>query len=743
MTPSLTPRRTRALSSLAVGALAAAGFAAAPAAAETATSAEDAAIGLSVLGTYASGVFDESAAEIVAFHAATQRVFTVNAEAGVVDVIDAADPSAPTKVGTLATAGVGDIVEGAVANSIAVREDGLLVVAVEHPDKVSAGWLAFYDATTLGSLGAVQVGSLPDMVTITPDGTWAVVANEGEPADDYTVDPEGSIGVVGLPAGLAAPAQAAVRIADFHAYEDGALPEGVRVFGEFPHGEDLPVSRNLEPEYVTTDGTTAWVSLQENNAIAVVDIASATITDILPLGTIDHSQAGSGFDPSDRDEEIAIQTVPTRGLLMPDSISTIEVDGETYLVTANEGDAREWGDYVEAARVKDLGEDGFPPLCEGVLTADQLEDEVLGRLEVSIASGLSEAGCIEQLHSFGTRSFTVLTTDGELVANSGDDFEQITAALIPEYFNSSNDETEFDSRSDAKGPEPEAITVGEVDGVPYVFVGAERVGGIFVYDLTDPSAPAFVTYLNNRDFEADPTTAQAGDLGPEGFAFVPAEDSPTGEAMLVVGNEVSGTTTLFEVASTALPFIDVSAEDMFADEIHWAYDAGITTGWQTPAGAEYRPLADINRDAMAAFLYRLAGPEDYTPPAASPFVDVSTSNQFYIEISWLAEQGISTGWPTAAGAEFRPLEPINRDAMAAFLYRLAAPEGFTAPALSPFEDVAPADRYYTEISWLAQEGISTGWQGNDGTALYRPLTPIARDAMAAFLYRFAQTELPA
>ena len=244
-------------------------------------SASDAAFSLRPVGTYSSGVFNESAAEIVAFHAATKRLFVVNAQAGAIDVLSTANPAAPIKVGTLEASSIAGIPDGAVANSIAVRPDGLLVVAVESPDKVSNGWLAFFNASTLAGIGSVQVGALPDMVTLTKDGTRAVVANEGEPADDYTVDPEGSIAVVDLPADLKAPAQSAVRIADFHAYEAGGtktLPDGVRIFGEFPHGEDLRVSRNLEPEYValSADGKTAWVTLQEANAFAVVDVAEAT-----------------------------------------------------------------------------------------------------------------------------------------------------------------------------------------------------------------------------------------------------------------------------------------------------------------------------------------------------------------------------------------------------------------------------------------------------------------------------------
>ena len=646
------------------------------------------------------------------------------------------------------------------ANSVTVRADGLLGVAVENPEKTEAGWVAFFDAATLAPLGAVGVGALPDMVTFTPDGTSALVANEGEPADDYSSDPEGSISVIALPATVAAPAASAVRTATFAAYEAGGtktLPDGVRIFGETPHGTDRPISRNLEPEYVTVaaDGATAWVSLQENNALAVLDIASAEVTDILPLGTVDHSVAGSGIDPSDRDGRIDIRTVPVHGLPMPDAIASYSAGGETFVVTANEGDAREWGGYVEAVRAKSLGKDGVPPVCADSPAKSLLGDADLGRLEVTIASGPNAAGtCYSQLHSFGTRSFSIYTADGERVFDSGQQLEEIIAEAVPEYFNSGHASSDFESRSDAKGPEPEGIALGAIEGRTYAFVGLERVGGIAVFDVTVPAEAAFVTYINNRDFSVsaedavadaiaagqDPVAAlaSAGDLGPEGLTFIPAEGSPTGGPALVVGNEVSGTTTLYSI-DVAVRFGDVPADNQFAREIGWLAEQGISTGWQVPgAPREFRPLAPVARDAMAAFLYRWAGSPEFTAPAVSPFTDVSVDNQFFTEIAWLESQGYSTGWTEADGsATFRPLEPIARDAMAAFLHRIAGAPEVDVPATPSFVDVAPGDAFATEIEWLAGTGIATGWEGNDGRDLYRPLAPVARDAMAAFLERFA------
>lgn len=532
--------------------------AAAPATPAISHSAPDAALELSVLGSYETGVFDESAAEIVAYY--DGRSYTVNAQKAVVDVVDVSDPSAPSLLYSIGGTGV--------ANSVAVRDDGLGVVALESETKTGAGALLFFDANAASAriLGSVEVGALPDMVTISDDGSYALVANEGEPSEDFDVDPEGSISVITLPDAVAAPAQDAVRTADFHDFEAGGLKTldpAVRIFGPTPES-DLPISRNLEPEYIAVSGGTAYAALQEANAVAVIDLATASVTEIWPLGYKDHSISGNGLDASDRDPEDAptVNIATHEGLhgaYMPDGISSYTVAGQTYLVTANEGDSREWGDFVDAARVKDLGEDGLAPVCETSALAGQTGDADLGRLNVITDLGLSDDGsCYEELYAFGGRSFSIWTTAGDLVFDSGDGFEQLTAESMPEFFNSNHSESNLEGRSDDKGPEPESVTIGEIDGATYAFVGFERVGGIAVYDVTDPEQSSFVTYLNNRDFsisveDADDPAAvlsAAGDLGPEGIAFVSAAESPTGEPMLAVGNEVSGTTGYYGITLT-------------------------------------------------------------------------------------------------------------------------------------------------------------------------------------------------
>ena len=517
---------------------------------------------ISVLGSYGAGAFDDSAAEIVAFHADSKRILTVNALSGKIDVLDAADPSTPTKVGEVSGG------ENTTINSVAVRADGLAVATVEPENKTDAGELIFFDAgaDTPGTvLGRVGVGALPDMVTITPEGDYALVANEGEPAEDYSVDPEGSVAVVKLPDALKAATQADVRTADFTAFEGTLADKGVHIYGQV--GASTTEAQNLEPEYIAVSGGKAYVTLQENNAVAVVDIATATVEDVWPLGYTDRREVP--MDISDKDDKIDLRTAPVKGILQPDSIAAYEVDGTTYLVTANEGDARDWDAYSEEKRIKKLGGKKAAPICEGYagMTAGEIEefqaDENAGRLKITTAFGLNEEkDCYEDLYTYGGRSFSIFTADGKRVFDSGAEFEELTAKLLPEHFNTNHTENEFESRSDDKGPEPEGVTVGEINGRTYAFIGFERLGGVMVYDITDPAKPTYTAYINNRDFsinmeeladESDDAVKagleKVGDLGAEGLTFVSEKDSPNGENLLIVGNEVSGTTTVFKVDS--------------------------------------------------------------------------------------------------------------------------------------------------------------------------------------------------
>lgn len=586
-----------------------------------------ASVKLNFLGRHSSGQFDESAAEIPAYHAGSQRLFVVNANKGALDILSLADPANPTLEDTLLT---DDLSAGSEVNSVAVRGD-LVAIAVQAGTKTDTGFLALYDANTLQRISFVPVGALPDMVAFTPDGHYVLTANEGEPNDDYSVDPEGSISVIDI-RDPADPVEARATFTAFNGQQADLKAAGVRIYGP-----NATVARDLEPEYIAIadDSATAWVTLQENNALARLDIASASVTDILPLGEKDLSLDGNGIDASDEDGAINIRTFDgVVGLYQPDAIHAYSAGGSTWLVTANEGDARAWGEdndaywgtegsgcagdpsqgFVEEFRVKHLvhasgfdrrcGDDLPPQLralgAGALLNPDTFaycgasagdpgecrDDEVLGRLNITWTEGyrtdangdpllFTAAGVqdnvngdrlmYDKLYAYGGRSFSIWSEDGELVFDSGDAIEQFLASDecklgtqrtldCKDYFNSGHDEgNAFDSRSDAKGPEPEGLTLGHLGDKTFLFLGLERMGGVLVYDITDPTAPQRVDYLNTRDdwTTDDPGSvlAAAGDLGPEGLVFIPAGDAPDGRALLVVGNEVSGTVSVYEVES--------------------------------------------------------------------------------------------------------------------------------------------------------------------------------------------------
>ena len=223
------------------------------------------------------------------------------------------------------------------------------------------------------------------------------------------------------------------------------------------------------------------------------------------------------------------------------------------MITANEGDAREYDGFEEEARVGSLSLDqasftakGFPDVTNGL--SGLRNNDNLGRLNVTTTLGDANGdGVYEELYTLGGRSFSIWTADGRQVFDSSFAFEQITYAAAPLFFNASNDDNNFDSRSDNKGPEPEAVTIGKAYGRTYAFIGLERTGGVMVYDITNPYDVRFVQYINNRDFTADVESEVAGDLGPEGIHFISEDDSPTGVPIIAVANEISGTTTLFEL----------------------------------------------------------------------------------------------------------------------------------------------------------------------------------------------------
>ncbi|PCK30183.1 choice-of-anchor I family protein [Pseudoalteromonas piscicida] len=527
----------------------------------------------------------EGAAEIVAYQATKKWIYAINSsgDAAVVEIIPATDfdsaALAKNNEGVIATTNLTAAITlnlnentAGDANSIAIDENNqLLAVAMAAKTTGEAGQIAFYDISGAAPVFVknVTVGALPDMVTFSHDGNKVVVANEGEPAGDYSVDPEGTISIIDITNGTIA--NTATQLG-FTAYNDkqAELEAQGMVFAN-PTGRTIngnlvttTVAMDLEPEYVaiSKDNRYAYVSIQENNALAIVDLADNSLR-LVGLGFKDWSNLT--MDASDKDKKINFRKYPgLYGMYQPDTISSYTWKGANFIVSANEGDGREY--FFDAADEADCTAKGGLDYdkddgCLAYIDESRAEDLTLasnfaylnnddddiGRLKVTTVKGDADNdGQYESLYTYGARSFTIWDSNGLVVFDSGDQIERITASVHGAQFNNDEDANEGDTRSDAKGPEPEALALGEIGDRTFAFVGLERMGSIMVYDITNPYDVKFEDYFYNRGLVEGAEIS--GDLAPEGMTFIPADKSATGEALLVIGNEISGSVAVWQIA---------------------------------------------------------------------------------------------------------------------------------------------------------------------------------------------------
>ena len=488
------------------------------------------------LSTYRTGLFDEGATEIVDFDSGSSKIFFTNAKANTLTALDASKPSSLTKAFDISLSNYGGGV-----NSVSIH-NGLVAVAMEALVKTDSGSVVFFD-TDGKWLKSVKVGALPDMLTFSPNGKKLIIANEGEPNDAYSIDPEGSISIIDVSGGVQNATVKHINFQSLNSKLKELVAAGIRIFGP-----KASVAQDLEPEYVTVsaDSKLAYASLQENNAMAIIDIENAKLLKIIPLGYKNHNLPGNGFDASNTSGKIDIKNHPVFGMYLPDATKTIQIAGKSYIFTANEGDARAYAGFNEEKRMGTMKLDtqAFP-------NASTLQsNNELGRLlSSSIMGDLDNDGDVDQLYSFGGRSFSIWDANSvEQVFDSGDHIEKLIAAKLPTYFNSNHtDNNSFKGRSDDKGPEPEAIEFATLGNDLFVLIGLERIGGIIVYEINDPKSPKFVSYFNYRNFMVDPKSPQTGDLGIEDIKFISADKSPIKIPLVLVGNEVSGTVSLFSI----------------------------------------------------------------------------------------------------------------------------------------------------------------------------------------------------
>ncbi len=466
-------------------------------------------------------------AEIAAYMPEVKKLFVVGDEP-IMEVVSLDKPDKPKVLGAMKLMGRG--------SSVTVFDNFVAVSEIADPEQ-DPGYVEIFqiveDVPT--KVGSYKVCAQPDMLTYTPNGKNILVACEGSPNRDMSVDPEGAIAIL-TPGRINKKDSLPVKVSivNFKKLKDSDLmDDGVRTIGTNPYAQ------TLEPEYITVskDSKTAWVSLQENNAIAKINIPAKKVVGVFPLGSVDHSQPGFGVDVR-KNGSISIENVPVHGLRQPDGISYFEADGKQYIITANEGaesdDFKAWTDVTNALSMFERGR----------LDEDKFNGETLSALKTLKIS--STDFCAEgqrkcpYVYSFGTRSISIFDGDkGELVWDSGDKIEQMLATVAPEYFNwnSKKDKVKMDARSDNKGCEPENVVVGMIGNHRLAFVGLERMSGVVVFNITNLDNPKII------DYYMDPK-----DRGPEGLLFIPEEQSPVpGKALLVVGYEYSKTLTIYTV----------------------------------------------------------------------------------------------------------------------------------------------------------------------------------------------------
>ncbi len=510
---------------------------------------------LNKISSYVSGISnpDGGVAEIVSYDAVENKAWVVNGATGMLDILDLNNMEggviSATSLDIKALASelnpgffYGDMTSVSVCSAL-----GLVAVALQAEDYDAAGCVGILN-TDGELLTMIEAGFQPDMVTFTPDGSKILVANEGEPRNGYgegITDPAGSVTIIWLNA--EEPASSIHKNVGFEAFDEKR--EELVANGIMLTKGNQP-SADLEPEYIVCDNDSAYITLQEANAVAILDLTTGTYTGVYSLGYQDLSLEEKALDLVE-DGAYAANTYPDAvAAYMPDGISMYEVNAKTYLVTANEGDAREWGsDETEFCN----------EIKETLVASDGTEAEKVRVIDSEVTDGLPAGKAV----LYSSRSFSIFRVDEDgltQVFDSGKEFEALSNAYIPEYFNCSNDDNEYDSRAPKKGPEPESVTVGTVDGKLYAFVALERIGGIMVYEINGENA-SFVNYINTRDFSEDPSNAEThltGDVAPEGLCLINTGDTN----ILLAAFEVSGTVSAYSVGTTKVSQTETTVPEM-------------------------------------------------------------------------------------------------------------------------------------------------------------------------------------
>jgi len=494
---------------------------------------------LSYIGSYSVGSVssDGGIAEIVRYNKDNKRIYLVNGAVGSLDIVDVKSLRSGKFSGLSLYKRIDVRAMGAAKGfdygdltSVAINtKNKTIALAVQHSEYDKPGYIVLinYEGEYIRHYNA---GVQPDMICFTPDGKYILTADEGEPREGYAgaaIDPPGSVTIVNVSTNE-------VRVIGFTDFDEETLKSALTHNGVVLNKGVMP-SLDFEPEYITVsdDSRTAWVSLQEANAIAALDIQSGVFKSVAGLGFKDHNLPNNTLDAlRNKKAELAAQNL--YGVYMPDGIACVTIQGKTYVLSANEGDAREWGSgngaYTDVASFS------------------------IGEYKMDVVDSAKKEGLdADKKYLYGARSFSIWEIDAnaqstvaKLIYDSGNEFETRTANLFPANFNASHGNNDIDNRSGKKGPEPEYVDTMRIGKKIYALIGLERIGGVMVYDISNPASPVFYDYINTRDFSKS-TLAEMGDLGPEGLCPVEAADSPTKRPLIFVANEVSGTIAVFEI----------------------------------------------------------------------------------------------------------------------------------------------------------------------------------------------------
>lgn len=580
------------------------------------------------IATSVKGNISLAGAEIPAFDPISKRAFAASGTG--IQVVDLTNPASPVFISTIQPS---TLISGLVGNdisSVAVRKGSggnpsILAAAIINAPKSANGFVVFLNAATGALLGSTEVGAVPDHIAFTPDGTKLLVCNEGEldgtAVNISTETVPGTVSIINI-TNIAAPTVQTAGFASFNAQSAALKAAGVRIFeGGIPEFD-------FEPEYlaISPDGTKAMVTLQEANAVAILDIASATFTSVVPLG--EKNFINGRHDFSDRDAAGGSSGLvnpttgnPVFGLYMPDAIASYSVGGQTYYITANEGDDR--NDFIEPNETTTVSAAGYvldPTVFPDAATLKT--NPRLGRLVVSNAPGLrgdiDNDGDIDRILSYGGRSFSILDANGAQVFDSGDMIEMIVASQFPALLD--------DTRSDNKGPEPEGVTVAKIGARTFAFIGLERSHMTLAFDVTNPLAPTYATAFQ-----------RTGDFNPEGMVVIEAADSPTGKPLLLVASEVSNTLTVFEINQ---------AVDFKLQLLHLAdAEAGLLASQTAPNLAA---LVDAFDGTYPNTLI-LAGGDNFIPgPFLAGGTDISVRDELNTLTGSTISMATSTNHPIAA-----------------------------------------------------------------------------------------------